>query len=84
MSNQLGSLPGISASTMPLRPLIDLSIDQTLGRTAVTSITVALSILPLALIGVEVMRGFALAIIFGCVRSTLVQRRAGEPDVKPH
>jgi preprotein translocase subunit SecD/preprotein translocase subunit SecF len=55
---------------MPLRPLIDLSINQTLGRTVATSLTVLLSILPLALIGGEVLRGFALAIIFGIVVGT--------------
>lgn len=53
--------------TMPLRELIDLSINQTLSRTVATSLTVLLSILPLALIGGEVLRGFALAIIFGIV-----------------
>ena len=56
--------------TMPLRGLIDLSINQTLGRTVATSLTVILSILPLALIGGEVMRGFGLAIIFGIVIGT--------------
>ena len=56
--------------TMPLRPLIDLSINQTLGRTVATSLTVLLSILPLALIGGEVLRGFAVAIIFGIVVGT--------------
>jgi preprotein translocase subunit SecF len=56
--------------TMPLRQLIDLSINQTLGRTVATSLTVFLSILPLALIGGEVMRGFALAILFGIVVGT--------------
>jgi preprotein translocase subunit SecF len=56
--------------TMPLRQLIDLSINQTLSRTVATSLTVALSILPLALIGGQVMRGFALAIIFGIVVGT--------------
>jgi preprotein translocase subunit SecF len=56
--------------TMPLRQLIDLSINQTLGRTVVTSLTVFLSILPLAVIGGEVMRGFALAILFGIVVGT--------------
>jgi preprotein translocase SecF subunit len=56
--------------TMPLRQLIDLSINQTLGRTVATSLTVVLSILPLALIGGEVMRSFALAIIFGIVIGT--------------
>ena len=56
--------------TMPLRQLIDLSINQTLGRTVATSLTVVLSILPLALIAGEVMRGFGLAIIFGIVIGT--------------
>jgi preprotein translocase subunit SecF len=56
--------------TMPLRELIDLNINQTLGRTVATSLTVILSILPLALIGGEVMRGFALAIIFGFIIGT--------------
>jgi preprotein translocase subunit SecF len=56
--------------TMPLRELIDLSINQTLGRTVATSTTVLLSILPLAVIGGEAIRGFALAIIFGVVVGT--------------
>jgi len=56
--------------TMPLRELIDLSINQTLGRTVATSTTVLLSILPLALIGGEAIRGFALAIIFGIIVGT--------------
>jgi preprotein translocase subunit SecF len=57
-------------ATMPLRELIDLSINQTLARTVATSMTVLLSILPLAIIGGEVLRGFALAIIFGIVVGT--------------
>jgi preprotein translocase subunit SecF len=56
--------------TIPLRQLIDLSINQTLGRTVATSLTVLLSIVPLAIIGGEVMRGFALALIFGIVVGT--------------
>ena len=50
-----------------MRELIDLCIYQTLGRTVATSLTVVLSILPLALIGGEVMRGFGLAIVFGII-----------------
>ena len=42
--------------TMPLRQLIDLSINQTLGRTVAISLTVLLSALPLAVI---VRRGAA-------------------------
>jgi preprotein translocase SecF subunit len=56
--------------TMPLRELIDLSINQTLGRTIATSTTVLLSILPLAILGGEAIRGFALAIIFGIIVGT--------------
>ena len=55
---------------MPLRQLIDLSINQTLGRTVAISLTVLLSILPLALISGAVMRGFGWAIIFGIVIGT--------------
>jgi preprotein translocase subunit SecF len=56
--------------TMPLRELIDLSINQTLGRTVATSLTVLLSILPLAILGGEAIRGFSLIIIFGIVVGT--------------
>ena len=56
--------------SMPLRELIDLSINQTLGRTVATSLTVLLSILPLAIIGGEAIRGFALTIIFGIIVGT--------------
>ncbi len=55
---------------MPLRPLIDLSINQTLSRTVVTSLTVLLSILPLAFMGGESVQGFAVTIIFGIVVGT--------------
>jgi len=54
----------------PLRELIDRSINQTLGRTVITSTTVLLSIVPLALIGGEAIRSFALTIIFGIVVGT--------------
>jgi len=56
--------------SMPLREIIDLSINQTLGRTVATSLTVLLSILPLALIGHESIRDFAITIIFGIVVGT--------------
>ena len=59
-----------STGSMPLREIIDLSINQTLGRTVATSLTVLLSILPLALIGRESIRDFAITIIFGIVVGT--------------
>ena len=56
--------------SMKLRELIDLSINQTLGRTVATSLTVLLSILPLAVIGTGSIRDFAITIIFGIIVGT--------------
>lgn len=56
--------------TMPLRELIDISINQTLSRTVATSLTVLLSIAPFALIGGEAISGFGWAVMFGIVVGT--------------
>ncbi len=56
--------------TMPLRELIDMSINQTLSRTVATSMTVLLSIAPFALIGGEAISGFGWAVMFGIVVGT--------------
>ena len=59
-----------STSTMPLRELIDLSINETLNRTLGTSMTVFLASLPLALFGGEALSGFAWVMLFGMVVGT--------------
>ncbi len=51
--------------TMPLRDLIDLSINETLNRTLGTSATVFLASLPLALFGGATLSGFAWVMLFG-------------------
>jgi preprotein translocase subunit SecF len=56
--------------TMPLRELIDLSINETLSRTINTSLTTFVAMVPLALIGGEAVQGFALAMLFGIVIGT--------------
>lgn len=56
--------------TMPLRDLIDRSINETLNRTINTSITIFLSTLPLALFGGEAVEGFAIVLLFGIVLAT--------------
>ena len=56
--------------TMPLRELIDLSINETLNRTLGTSMTVFLASLPLALFGGASLSGFALMMLFGIVVGT--------------
>jgi preprotein translocase subunit SecF len=56
--------------SLAFRQLIDRSINQTLSRTVATSMTVLLSILPLAFMGSESIRDFAMTIIFGIVVGT--------------
>ena len=56
--------------TMPLRQLIDLSINETLNRTLGTSMTIFLASLPLALFGGSSLSGFAIMMLFGIVVGT--------------
>ena len=56
--------------TMPLRQLIDLSINETLNRTLGTSMTVVLAALPLALFGGASIAHFAWMMLFGIIVGT--------------
>ena len=56
--------------SMPLRELIDLSVNETLNRTLGTSMTVFLAALPLALFGGGTLSGFATVMLFGIVVGT--------------
>ncbi|HUA77888.1 MAG TPA: protein translocase subunit SecF [Acetobacteraceae bacterium] len=56
--------------SLPLRELIDLSINETLSRTVGTSTTVFLAALPLALFGGASLSGFAWTMLFGIVVGT--------------
>ena len=56
--------------TMPLRELIDMSINETLNRTLGTSMTVFLAALPLAIFGGSSISGFAIVMLFGIVVGT--------------
>jgi SecD/SecF fusion protein len=51
--------------TMPLRQLVDQSINETLNRTLGTSVTLLLSALPLAAFGGDTLAGFAWVMMFG-------------------
>ncbi len=55
---------------MPLPLLIDTSINQTLSRTVLTSVTTALALSALVLFGGEVIRSFTVAMLFGVVVGT--------------
>jgi preprotein translocase subunit SecD/preprotein translocase subunit SecF len=57
--------------SMPLRDLIDLSINETLNRTLGTSCTVFLASLPLAIWGGQTLSGFAWTMLFGIAIGTV-------------
>ena len=50
--------------------MIDLSLNQTLGRTIVTSLTTLLVLFALFIFGGELIRGFSLALILGVLIGT--------------
>jgi preprotein translocase subunit SecF len=54
----------------PLPDVIDLSINETLSRTAMTTGTTFLALLGLYIFGGEVIRGFTFAILFGVLIGT--------------
>ncbi|HVG47362.1 MAG TPA: protein translocase subunit SecF [Rubellimicrobium sp.] len=51
--------------SMPLRDVMNLSVNETLGRTLVTSGTTLLALIPLLIFGGDVIRGFIFAMTFG-------------------
>jgi protein-export membrane protein SecD/preprotein translocase SecF subunit len=55
---------------MPLRDLVDLSINETLNRSIGTSMTLLLSALPLALFGGDALSGFAWLMVAGIAIGT--------------
>jgi len=55
---------------MPLAKLLDLSINETLSRTIVTSGTTFAAVLALYVFGTETIRGFAFAMLFGILIGT--------------
>lgn len=52
---------------MPLRELIDLSINETLARSLYTSVTAFLAMLPMAIWGGSAVESFAIPMVFGIV-----------------
>ncbi len=56
--------------TMPLAELFNRSINETLSRTVMTSVTTLLALLSLYLLGGEVLRGFSFAMIWGVLIGT--------------
>lgn len=55
---------------MPMAELLDLSMNTTLSRTVITSMTTILALIALAIFGGEAIQGFCLAMLFGVVIGT--------------
>lgn len=55
---------------MPLREIIDLSINETLSRTIITGLTAVIALAGLAIFGGEALFGFSVIMIFGIVLGT--------------
>jgi len=64
---------------MQLGELIDLSVNETLSRTAMTAGAVLITLVALFVLGGPVIRGFALAILFGMVVSTYTSMFVAAP-----
>jgi preprotein translocase subunit SecF len=56
--------------SMPLREVIDLSINETLSRTVITGLTAILALGGLALFGGEALFGFSIIMMFGIALGT--------------
>ena len=55
---------------MPLPELFNISINETLARTVMTSVTTLLALVALVVFGGEVIRGFSIALIWGVLIGT--------------
>ena len=60
----------IKYKTMPLRDVMNLSVNETLSRTLMTSITTLIALGAMLIFGGDVIRGFSFAIFMGVVLGT--------------
>jgi preprotein translocase subunit SecF len=60
----------IKYKTMPLREVMNLSVNETLSRTLMTSITTLIALGAMLIFGGDVIRGFSFAIFVGVVLGT--------------
>jgi len=67
--------------TMPLREVIDLSLNETLSRTIITGITAVMVLAALAFFGGEALFGFSIALMFGIVVGTYSSIYVGAPII---
>jgi preprotein translocase SecF subunit len=66
---------------MPLREVIDLSINETLSRTVITGMTAVMVLAALAFLGGEALFGFSIALMFGIIVGTYSSIYVGAPII---
>jgi preprotein translocase SecF subunit len=67
--------------TMPLRDVIDLSLNETLSRTIITGVTAVMVLAALAFFGGEALFGFSIALMFGIIIGTYSSIYVGAPII---
>ena len=67
--------------TMPLREVIDLSINETLSRTIITGVTAIMVLAALAFLGGPTLFGFSIALMFGIIVGTYSSIYVGAPVI---
>ncbi len=67
--------------TMPLREVIDLSLNETLSRTIITGVTAVMVLAALAVFGGEALFGFSVALMFGIIIGTYSSIYVGAPII---
>lgn len=67
--------------TMPLREVIDLSLNETLSRTIITGVTAVGVLAVLAIFGGEALFGFSIALMFGIIIGTYSSIYVGAPII---
>ncbi len=67
--------------SMPLRDVIDLSVNETLSRTIITGITAVMVLAVLAIFGGEALFGFSIALMFGIIIGTYSSIYVGAPII---
>ena len=55
----------VQFNRLNINEIADLSINDTLARTIITSVTTLLALLSIFILGGEILKGFSLAMIFG-------------------
>ena len=60
----------VKYKTMPLREVMNLSVNETLSRTLMTSLTTLIAVGAMLIFGGDVLRGFSFAIFIGIVLGT--------------